>query len=124
MEAWHSQCLLMSLPPLRGKMKAAALIAALLSTATATAGPAERAHSPKAVAPTFVAPAPASVSQLPLLFIVDGVRYSGDQVPLLSAELIASVQLMQGRRALEQYGRDASYGVVVITTKLGSTRRS
>jgi hypothetical protein len=43
---------------------------------------------------------------------------------LLTAELVASVQVINGRRALEQYGRDASYGVVVITTKLGSTRRS
>ena len=43
---------------------------------------------------------------------------------MLSAELVASVQVINGHRALEQYGRDASYGVVVITTKLGSTRRS
>jgi outer membrane receptor protein involved in Fe transport len=64
------------------------------------------------------------MSQLPLLFIVDGVRYSGDQVPLLSAELVASVQVVKGRRALEQYGPDASYGVVVITTKLAPIRRS
>jgi hypothetical protein len=105
-------------------MKTAGLIALILSIAAANPGPAERALSPNAPTPTVAAPAPASVSQLPLLFIVDGVRYSQDQVPLLSAELVASVQVINGRRALEQYGRDASYGVVVITTKLGSTRRS
>jgi len=43
---------------------------------------------------------------------------------LLSAELVASVQVVRGRRALEQYGPDASYGVVVVTTKLAHTRRS
>jgi hypothetical protein len=105
-------------------MKTAALIAIVLSIATANPGPAERALSPNAAAPIAAAPAAASVSQLPILFIVDGVRYSGDQVPLLSAELVASVQIVKGRRALEQYGPDASYGVVVITTKLASTRRS
>jgi hypothetical protein len=105
-------------------MKAAALIAALLSISTGTTGPAERAHPPKPAPLALAAPASASVSQLPLLFIVDGVRYGNDQVPLLSAELVASVQVVRGRRALEQYGPDASYGVVVVTTKLASTRRS
>ena len=105
-------------------MKVVALVAALLSTGSATAGRPERAHSPKAAPVAFTVLAPASVSQLPLLFVVDGVRYKGDQVPLLSAELVASVQVMKGRRALEQFGPDASYGVVVITTKLASTRRS
>jgi outer membrane cobalamin receptor len=72
----------------------------------------------------MAAPASAAVTQLPLLFIVDGIRYGSDQVPLLSAELVASVQVVRGRRALEQYGPDASYGVVVVTTKLAHTRRS
>ena len=105
-------------------MKAAVLIATLLSTATATAGPTERAHWPEPAAVTPPTAAPASVDQLPLLFVVDGVRYSGDQVPLLSTDLVASVRVMRGRRALEQYGPDASYGVVVVTTKLAATRRS
>ncbi len=106
-------------------MKTAGLIAIYLSLATATAGPAERALSPRADGPLVATPAAASVSQLPLLFIVDGVRYAGDQVPLLSADLVASVQVVKGRRALEQYGPDASYGVVVIRTKLvAATRRS
>jgi outer membrane receptor protein involved in Fe transport len=105
-------------------MKTVGLFAAIISITTATAGTADRALPPDVDAPAFTAPAPASVSQLPLLFIVDGVRYAGDQVPLLSAELVASVQIVRGHRALEQYGPDASYGVVVITTKLASVRRS
>jgi len=105
-------------------MKAVGLIAVFLSLATAPAGPAERALSLNADLPPVAARADASVSQLPLLFIVDGVRYAGDQVPLLSADLVASVQVVKGHRALEEYGPDASYGVVVITTKLASARRS
>jgi outer membrane receptor protein involved in Fe transport len=105
-------------------MKAAGLMTLYLSLATASPGRAERALAPNADGPVAATPAPASVSQLPLLFIVDGVRYAGDQVPLLSAELVASVQVIKGRRALEQYGPDASYGVVLITTKLGAARRS
>jgi hypothetical protein len=106
------------------KMKAAALIATLLSISTGTTGPAKRAQPPKPAPVAVPAADRASVSQLPLLFIVDGIPYGSDQVPLLSAELVASVQVMRGRRALEQYGPDASYGVVVVTTKLAHTRRS
>jgi hypothetical protein len=105
-------------------MKAASLIAILVSISGATPGPTERALRSPTAEPTSAAPAPASAGQLPLLFIVDGVRYAGDQVPLLSAELVASVQIVKGHRALERYGPDASYGVVVITTKLTSVRRS
>ena len=107
-------------------MKAVALIAVILSMNTAHSGPARPALLPHADDPTSPAPTPvrASTSELPLLFIVDGVRYSGDQVPLLSAELVTSVEVVKGRRALQQYGPDASYGVVVITTKLASIRRS
>jgi hypothetical protein len=106
-------------------MKAVGLIAVFLSLATATPGPAERARSTSnGDGPAAAAPTAASVSQLPLLFIVDGVRYAGDQVPLLSADLVASVQVIKGHRALERYGPDASYGVVVITTKLVPARRS
>jgi len=103
------------------KMKTARLIAALVSIAIATACTAERALSPHAAPPTLASSiAPSSANQLPLLFIVDGVRYPRDQVPSLSAEQVASVQVIKGHRALEQYGPDASYGVVVITTKLAS----
>jgi hypothetical protein len=39
---------------------------------------------------------------------------------LLSADQVAAVQVIKGRRALQQYGPDAAYGVVVITTKLAA----
>ena len=102
-------------------MRTARLIAALVSIATGTACAAERAVSPRAAAPGFTNSIVAPVArELPLLFIVDGVRYAGDRVPLLSADQVATVQVIKGRRALQQYGPDASYGVVVITTKLAA----
>jgi outer membrane receptor protein involved in Fe transport len=104
-------------------MKAAGIIIALATISAATSGPANRASSPP-VRPAPSVPISSSIDQLPMLFVVDGVRYSGDQVPLLSAELVATVQVIKGHRALEQYGPDASYGVVIITTKLASARRS
>ncbi len=105
-------------------MRIASLITALVSIATATACTAERSLSPHAAAPVLRNLLAPVASQLPILFIVDGVRFAGDQVPLLSAEQVAAVQVIKGRRALEQYGPDASYGVVVITTKLASAPRA
>jgi hypothetical protein len=96
----------------------------LLSIATATTGTTDGAVPSKAAAPAVTAPRPSSADQVPFLFIVDGVRYAGDQVPLLSAELVATVKVIKGHRALEQYGPGASYGVVIITTKLASPRGS
>ncbi len=57
------------------------------------------------------------MSQVPLLFVVDGVRLQRDQLPVLSKEQIAKVEVMKGSAALRRYGPDASYGVVLITTK-------
>lgn len=109
-------------------MKTVGLIVALLSIANVTAGTdgtPRNAGPPKVVAPPAVnGPAPASANQVPLLFIVDGVRYAGDQVPLLSADMVATVKVIKGHRALQQYGPEASYGVVVITTKLAAAHRS
>lgn len=96
------------------------MFAALFAINTAYPGTVDRALKPRAAEATALVPA--SASQLPFLFIVDGVRYAGDQVPLLSADLVSSVQIVKGHRALEQYGPDASYGVVVITTKLAARR--
>jgi hypothetical protein len=106
------------------RMRIARLIAALVSIATATACTAERSLSPHAAAPVFTTSIAPAASQLPVLFIVDGVRYAEDQVPLLSEEQVAAVRVIKGHRALEQYGPDASYGVVVITTKLASAPRA
>jgi hypothetical protein len=111
-----------------GKVKTAGLIAALVSIASATATAAFTAERPVSLHPAAPAIAssiaPTSPGQVPLLFIVDGVRYASDQVPLLSADQVAAVEVIKGHRALKQYGPDASYGVVVITTKLASIPRS
>jgi hypothetical protein len=64
------------------------------------------------------------VPQLPLLFVVDGVKYQRDQVPPLADDQILAVRLLKGHAALEQYGDDASYGVVVITTRQAATPRT
>ncbi len=55
--------------------------------------------------------------QVPLLYVVDGVRLQRDQVPALSKDEISAVHVIKGHAALKQYGPDASYGVVVITTR-------
>ena len=57
------------------------------------------------------------MSQVPLLFVVDGVRLQRDRVPVLTNDQIASVHVVKGSAALRTYGPDASYGVVLITTK-------
>jgi outer membrane receptor protein involved in Fe transport len=105
-------------------MNTAGLVVALLSIATATTVTTDGVVPPKPSAPAVAPPRAASADQLPLLFIVDGVRYAGDQVPLLSPEIVASVKVIKGHRALQQYGPDASYGVVVITTKLAAAHGS
>jgi outer membrane receptor protein involved in Fe transport len=64
------------------------------------------------------------MSQVPLLFIVDGVRLQRDQVPTLTRDEISAVQVVKGNAALREYGPDASYGVVLITTKAAAAPRS
>lgn len=58
-----------------------------------------------------------NVAEVPLLYVVDGVRYQRDQVPSLNADQVLSVSVMKGHLALQKYGPDAAYGVVVVTTK-------
>ena len=98
-------------------MRLTRLTFALAIITTATACTAERAVSP-ASAKTSVATTvgPASL-QVPMLYVVDGVRLQRDQVPTLTGDEISAVHVIKGHAALKQYGPDASYGVVVITTK-------
>ena len=99
----------------------------LVLTIAGTACTAERAFSPPpqpAVASSHVAATAPAMSQVPLLYVVDGVRLQHDQVPLLTSDQISSVQVIKGSAALRQYGPDASYGVVVITTKAALAPRS
>jgi hypothetical protein len=96
----------------------------LLMITAATACTAERAISPQPSAPSFSTFAATTTTQVPLLFVVDGVRNPRDQVPLLTPEQIFAVYVLNGHAALKQFGPDASYGVVVITTKQAAGPRS
>jgi hypothetical protein len=99
------------------------LLAAITLITAATACTAERAVAPQSAAPSFVATL-ATAPQIPLLFVVDGVRYQRDQVPALTSDQVSAVRVIKGHAALKQYGPDASYGVVVITTKQAAAPRS
>ncbi len=96
-------------------MKIARLAAVLGFLTLTTACATERmVASQGAAAPTGII---GKVSLLPLLYVVDGVRMNRDQVPALEASQVASVEVIKGRTALERFGADASYGVILITTK-------
>lgn len=64
------------------------------------------------------------MAQVPLLFVVDGVRLQRDQVPSLTNDQIAEIRVVKGYAALKRYGPDGSYGVVEITTKVAAAPRS
>jgi outer membrane cobalamin receptor len=106
-------------------MKLAHLTVTLALALGATACTAERALAPQPAGGRSVATAIGTgMMQVPLLFVVDGVRLERDQVPSLTADQISKVQVIKGHAALEQFGPDASYGVVVITTKAAAAPRS
>ena len=104
-------------------MRMTRFTATLALVTAATACTAERALVPQPAAPT-IATALTAAPQVPLLFVVDGVKYQRDQIPSLTADQIFAVRVIKGRVALRQYGPEASYGVVVITTKQGAAPRS
>lgn len=58
-----------------------------------------------------------AATEVPLLYVVDGVTHPRDRIPNVSPDQVASVKVLKGRAALLKYGPDASYGVVIITTK-------
>lgn len=101
-------------------MKLARLISTLALAAAATACKAERTPAPQPVE-HVASSATSSLPQVPLLFVVDGVRLQRDQVPTLTDAQIAAIRVIKGHVALKQYGPDASYGVVLITTKSPTT---
>jgi hypothetical protein len=107
---------------LEKNMKLAHLISTFALAATATGCKAERTPMPQPVQHVASSATP-NLPQVPLLFVVDGVRLQRDQVPKLADDQIAAVRVIKGRVALKRYGPDASYGVVLITTK-GATPRS
>ena len=90
----------------------------VLAAAALTAGCAtERTVSPVAAASTPQWGVSSHATEVPLLYVVDGVRLQRDQVPALTSDQVLSVSVMKGHLALQKYGPDAAYGVVVITTK-------
>jgi outer membrane receptor protein involved in Fe transport len=104
-------------------MKLAHLTVTLAIICAATACTAERAISPQP-ATQSIASVVSGGMQIPLLYVVDGVRLERDQVPSLTRDQISAVEVIKGRAALKQYGPDASYGVVVITTKAAAAPHS
>ncbi len=111
---------------LRGKpeMKLAHLISTLAIASAATACTAERALSPQPSTTSVASSVGPAMMQVPLLYVVDGVRLQRDQVPTLTNDQIFAVRVIKGHAALKEYGPDASYGVVVITTKAAATPHS
>lgn len=103
-------------------VKIVSLVFAFGLIAASTACVSERALGPqnagKSIALSVFSP---SANQVPLLFVVDGIRYPKDQVPSLSADQVSAVKVIKGTAALRLYGQDAAYGAVVITTKSATT---
>ena|SRR3982751_4132544 len=77
----------------------------------------ERVVAPKASGSVVGVSPTTNLAEVPLLYVVDGVRYQRDQIPSLTADQVLSVSVMKGHLALQKYGPDAAYGVVVVTTK-------
>jgi hypothetical protein len=105
-------------------MRIIRLYTALALIAATAACASERTVAPQPSTASVGSSVALAAPQVPLLFVVDGVRYQRNQVPALSSEQVASVQVMKGHLALRQFGPDASYGVVIITTKQASAPRS
>jgi hypothetical protein len=93
-----------------------------LLTTTARTGDPGRPLPPSA--PTTAPPSSSVAPQVPLLFIIDGVRYESGKQPLLSSDQIFAVRVIKGTAAIKRYGRDASYGVVLIITKQAAGPRA
>ena len=105
-------------------MKLSNLTFTIAIIAAASACTAERVLTPLPAAPAVSSSVAPAMAQVPLLYVVDGVRLQRDQVPSLTDEQISAVRVIKGRAALKLYGPDASYGVVEITTKAGLLPRS
>ena len=91
------------------------LMTALAVLTLTTACTTERMVAPeRAVRPAAAA---GTAALVPLLYVVDGVRMPRDAVPAINASQVASVEVLKGRIALQRFGADASYGVVLITTR-------
>jgi hypothetical protein len=93
----------------------------IFATVAATAGcVSERSLAPLSESSGVQFGVSSHATEVPLLYVVDGVRLQRDQVPALSNDQVLSVSVMKGHLALQKFGPDAAYGVVVITTKAAS----
>ncbi len=99
------------------------LVIAALSLLTATAHVADPDRPRPSAAPTIAAP-PTTALQIPLLFVIDGVRYPSGKQPPLCGDQIFAVRVIKGTAAIKLYGQDASYGVVLIITKQAAGPRA
>jgi hypothetical protein len=97
------------------------LIVTLALLTAPTACTAERSLSPEPSVPVLASSLTRAAPQVPLLFVVDGVLYQRDQLPLLTEDRIFAVRVIKGHAALDGYGPDGAYGVVVITTRQAVT---
>lgn len=77
----------------------------------------EMAVAPPSATTTGIRWGSARTTDVPLLYVVDGVRLPLDQVPAMEANQVLTVSVLKGRLALQKYGPDAAYGAVEITTK-------
>jgi hypothetical protein len=105
-------------------MRMTRFIAVFAVLAAASACTAERTLAPQPSATSVATTLTSALPQVPLLFVVDGIKLQRDQVPSLSNDEILKVQVVKGRAALKQFGPDAAYGVVVITTRHAAAPRS
>ena len=108
--------------PMGTRMIRQTAIIAFVTAFTTVGCTAERSLAPNRVASSISTSVVPVAPQIPLLYVVDGVKLERDRVPALASDQIASVRVIKGHRALAEYGPDASYGVVVITTKLTAPR--
>jgi hypothetical protein len=91
----------------------------LVLTIAAAGCATERVGAPASSSPA-VAHVAANSLFAPPLYIVDGVRLKMDQVPTLDPNDVLSVSVMKGHLALQKYGPEAAYGVVIVKTKAGN----
>jgi hypothetical protein len=101
------------------KMKIIRFVVFIALAAGAGACASERTLSPASSAKAVSNSALPGAVQVPLLYVVDGKRLPRDEVPSLSSDQVSGVKVLKGHVALERYGEDAAYGVVIITTKQG-----
>lgn len=97
-------------------------LTAVIALYATTACTAERSLGPAAPSSSVASASALTLPQVPLLYVVDGVRLQRDQVPNLSGDQVSQVRVLKGRAALREFGPDASYGVVVITTRQAAPR--